>query len=65
MSTELENKHLTSNDAKPVLCEVITAEKIILNILNMYNLKNIEDEPELKKELAKEIIKDLHDSGYI
>ena len=65
MNTELENKDLTSNDAKPVLGEVISAEKIITNILTMYNLDAVEQEMGLKIELAKEILKDLKHANFL
>ena len=42
MSTELENKDLTSNDAKPVLCAVhlgtmIVAENTLFKVVKKYN----------------------------
>lgn len=60
-----ENKDLTATFGNTVLGEVITAERVITNILNMYNLKAIDDEIILKNELAKEILKDLKHAGYL
>lgn len=61
-----ENKDLTATFGNTILLgEVITAERIVTNILNMYNLKAIEDEIILKNELAKEILKDLKNAGYL
>lgn len=44
--------------------EIISPEKIIMNILNCYDLKVIEDK-KLKGELSKEILKDLSNAGYL
>ena len=60
-----ENKDLTANFGNTMLGEVISAEKIITNILNMYNLNAVEQKLSLKIELAKEILKDLKHADFL
>lgn len=42
MENNTQNTNLSRNDDNTMLGEVISAEKIITNILNMYNLNAVE-----------------------
>jgi len=54
----------TPADAKPVLAEVLTAEKIIQNCLDCYDLNKVQAN-NMTRDLALNILKDLQDSGYV
>jgi hypothetical protein len=57
-------KNETPADAKPVLAEVLTAQKIIQNCLDCYDLNKVQAN-NMTKDLALNILKDLQDSGYV
>ncbi len=64
MSTKDENSTEVQHDAKPVLAEVLTAEKIIQNCLDCYDLNKVQAN-NMTRDLALNILKDLQDSGYV
>lgn len=62
--TEQNLNNEPSNSTKPVLAEVLTAEKIIQNCLDCYDLNKIQAN-NMTRDLALNILKDLQDSGYV
>lgn len=62
--TKVNLKNQTPANAKPVLAEVLTAEKIIQNCLDCYDLNKVQAN-NMTKDLALNILKDLQDSGYV